>query len=144
MGPDADLHFASCLEDIRVMENLLSQGPHLVGKGQGLGEVLETVFLLQVMAVDDLPVIAEFGVEVFQCLAGERWQGALLRLGVRALSWAHAAHFPTGSFCWLRVVGCAGAAFAGDGAQGVSNGEGCADGIGGGGTAGEGSGGDVF
>ena len=45
------------------MENLLSQCPDLVGEFQCLGKVLEGIFLLQVMSINDLPVIAQFIVE---------------------------------------------------------------------------------
>jgi hypothetical protein len=59
------------------MEYFLGESADFVGEGQRFGEVFEGVFFLEVMAVDDLPVVAEFGGEFFQCLAGERGDAAL-------------------------------------------------------------------
>ena len=49
----------------------------MVGEGQRLGEVFEAVFLLKMMAIDDLPIIAELVVEGPQSVACE-WRHAAL------------------------------------------------------------------
>jgi hypothetical protein len=75
------------------MENFFGQRTDLIGEGQGLGEVFEAVFLLKMMAVDDLPVVAEFVGKFFQCFARERGHAALagfaFALGEAAGFFAH-------------------------------------------------------
>ena len=77
MGPEGDAHFAPREEDVGVMKNFFGQRTDLVGEGQGLGEVFEAVFLLKMMAINDLPVVAELVLEGLQSVARE-WRHAAL------------------------------------------------------------------
>ena len=79
MGPKREFHFAPGEVDVRVVLLRLGQRADFVREGEGLAEVLELVFLLQVMLGHHLSAAAQFAGQFRQAVSFQRRHPAFAR-----------------------------------------------------------------
>ena len=79
MRPNRQFYFAPGEKNVRVMIFRFGDFPNEVGKIQGLTEVFEREFFLQVMLVHHLPRITELVRNLLECIAFKRLRFFLTR-----------------------------------------------------------------